>query len=318
MHNEGSTEPVISVVGAGNIGTSWAIAFTSAGYFVRLHDNDNKRLQSAREEFFDRVTDLKRFDLIDESPSQVIDRLSTESDIETAISGAEHIQECIPETIDKKHDIFCLLADLAPRNVTIASSSSFLFASKFCSQVKYPERCLVIHPGNPPYLLRIAEVVPAPFTSSVVVDQAILLMQNIGIRPILVRKEIDGFIFNRLQGALLTEAYALVEDGVASADEIDAIVRDGLGFRWSVIGPFETVDLNTRGGIGVHAEKMGPAYQRIASQRGTNLSWTPELVSQVETERRAILPLAQWSERVQWRDRALMALSTARKNAMKD
>ena len=107
METQSSTKPIVSVVGAGSIGTSWAIAFTIAGYFVRLHDNDNKRLQLAREEVLDRVTDLKAFDLIDESPDQVIDRLSTEMDIEIAITGAEHIQECIPETIDKKIQIFC-------------------------------------------------------------------------------------------------------------------------------------------------------------------------------------------------------------------
>ena len=313
METQSSTKPIVSVVGAGSIGTSWAIAFTIAGYFVRLHDNDNKRLQLAREEVLDRVTDLKAFDLIDESPDQVIDRLSTEMDIEIAITGAEHIQECIPETIDKKIQIFCLLARLTPSDVVIASSSSFLSASKFCTEVRNPERCLVIHPGNPPYLLRIAEVVPASFTSASVVQRAIDLMENIGIRPVIVRKEIDGFIFNRLQGALLTEAYALVEDGIASSEEIDAIVRDGLGFRWSVTGPFETVDLNTRGGIGVHAQKMGPAYQRITGQRGTNYAWSPQVVSQVETERREILPIEQWSERVRWRDRTLMALSSARK-----
>ena len=115
-------------------------------------------------------------------------------------------------------------------------------------------------------------------------------------------------MFNRLQGALLREAYCLVRDGVASVADIDAVVRSGLGPRWSVIGPFETVDLNTRGGIASHAEKMGPAYARMGAERGQNDPWTPELVAKVAAERREILPLEAWEARVMWRDRQLMAL----------
>ena len=143
-------------------------------------------------------------------------------------------------------------------------------------------------------------------------------MEKLGLEAVVVRKEIDGFVFNRLQGALLNEAYALVEDGVASSDEIDAVVRDGLGLRWSVIGPFETVDLNTRGGISAHAQKMGPAYKRIAASRGINLSWPEQLVSKVTSERRANLPLEQWPERVRWRDRMLMGLVAARQKVTRN
>ena len=98
-------------------------------------------------------------------------------------------------------------------------------------------------------------------------------------------------MFNRLQGALLREAYCLVRDGVATVADIDRLVRDGLGLRWSVIGPFETVDLNTRGGIAAHAEKMGPAYARMGAERGQHDPWTPELVAEVAAARRAELPL---------------------------
>jgi 3-hydroxyacyl-CoA dehydrogenase len=130
-----------------------------------------------------------------------------------------------------------------------------------------------------------------------------------------VKREVEGFVFNRLQGALLREAYCLVRDGVASVEDIDRVVRDGLGRRWTHIGPFETADLNTRGGIVSHAEKMGPSYARMGAERGMNEPWTPELVAQVERERRAVLPINAWEERVAWRDRALMAALTARRDA---
>ncbi len=105
--------------------------------------------------------------------------------------------------------------------------------------------------------------------------------------PVLVRREVEGFVFNRLQGALLREAYCLVRDGVASAADVDRVVRDGLGRRWAVLGPFETAELNTRGGIEAHAEKLGPAYARMGAERGQHDAWTPELVAQVARELRA-------------------------------
>jgi 3-hydroxyacyl-CoA dehydrogenase len=112
---------------------------------------------------------------------------------------------------------------------------------------------------------------------------------------------------------LLREAYCLVRDGVASAADIDRLVRDGLGLRWSVIGPFETVDLNTRGGIAAHAQRMGPAYLRMGQERGQNDPWSEDLVAHVTAEQRAALPLGGWEERVGWRDRALMALLRCRR-----
>jgi L-gulonate 3-dehydrogenase len=120
-----------------------------------------------------------------------------------------------------------------------------------------------------------------------------------------VRKEIEGFVFNRLQGALLREAYCLVRDGVADVDDVDRVVREGLGRRWAVIGPFETADLNTRGGIAEHAKRLGPAYARMGAERGQDDPWTPELVARVTEERRRLLPLEQWEERVAWRDRRM-------------
>ena len=132
--------------------------------------------------------------------------------------------------------------------------------------------------------------------------------------PVVIRHEVEGFVFNRLQGALLREAYCLVRDGVAGVDDVDRVVRDGLGRRWAVIGPFETADLNTRGGIEAHAEKLGPAYARMGAERGQHDTWTPELVARVAEELHARLPPSQWEARVAWRDEALIALERARRD----
>jgi len=157
------------------------------------------------------------------------------------------------------------------------------------------------------------EIVPASYTHAAAVERAAALFAGAGMRPIRVEKEIEGFVFNRLQGALLREAYCLVRDGVASVEDIDTVVRDGLGLRWSLIGPFETVDLNTRGGIASHAQKMGPAYERMGAERGQHDPWTPDLVERVAGQRRTALPLGQWEDRVAWRDRAMMDLVAYRR-----
>jgi ketosteroid isomerase-like protein len=171
----------------------------------------------------------------------------------------------------------------------------------------------VAHPGNPPYHLPIVELVPAPFTSAQATERAAETLEAAGMVVVRVKAELEGFVFNRLQGALLREAYCLVRDGVAGVEDVDRVVRDGLGRRWSVTGPFETVDLNTRGGIEVHASRLGPAYQRMGAERGQSDPWTPELVERVTSERRRVLPLEAWEDRVLWRDRMLMRVERARR-----
>ena len=302
-------------MGAGSIGTGWAIAFASAGLPVRLYDTEAGRLAGALAEVRARLQDLASFELLAEPVATVVVRIAPVNDLTAAVAGATHVQECVPERLELKRDLFAILDELAPPGCPLASSSSFIPASRIAAGLRGQERCLVVHPGNPPYLLRVAEVVPAPFTSPAVVDRVERLLASAGLATVRVGKEVEGFVFNRLQGAVLREAYRLVRDGVATVAEIDQVVRDGLGLRWSVTGPFETADLNSRGGIAAHAATMGPAYARLGAERGEQDDpWAaPDLVAQVTAERRAALALAGWAERVAWRDRALMALLRSRR-----
>ena len=198
---------------------------------------------------------------------------------------------------------------LCGRATVLASSSSAITASAFASELAGRERCLVVHPGNPPFLLPIAEVVPAEFTDPALLPRIREFLEAVGMVPVLVRREVEGFVFNRLQGAILREAYCLVRDGVISVDDLDRVMREGPGLRWAFMGPFETMDLNTRGGIEVHAKRMGGVYARLGAERGQNDPWTEDLVAKVVAERRALLPLEQWNERGRWRDRRLMGLA---------
>ncbi|CAB3810578.1 3-hydroxyacyl-CoA dehydrogenase [Paraburkholderia fynbosensis] len=305
------------IVGGGSIGIAFAVVFARAGWRVRLFDPAAQRRELAPAEILQRLEALTRFGLLDEAANVVAARVEIVATLDAAAAQADLVQECAPEREEIKRELFAQLDRAAPAHAILASASSFLAASRFIdATLPGRGRCLVAHPGNPPYLIPVVEIVPAPFTDDNAVTRAIDLFTDAGLKPVRVAKEVEGFVFNRLQGALLREAYCLVRDGVASVDDIDTVVREALGLRWSVIGPFETADLNTRGGIASHAQKMGPSYARMGAERGQHDPWTPELVADVAAARRSALPLDQWEARVAWRDRALMKLAQYRKESV--
>jgi 3-hydroxyacyl-CoA dehydrogenase len=319
----GSARPRVAIAGAGSIGVAFAVLFASAGHPVRVWDAFPEAFERARADLRSRLGLLADFGLLTEDPSVVAERVSFDAELADAVGAAALVQECAPERVELKRELFAAIAAVAPADAILASSSSAITPSAILagldaaapgSNVLGPDvtglaaRLLVAHPGNPPYLLSVIELVPSPATDAAVLDRASALYRGAGLRPVLVRKEVEGFIFNRLQGAVLREAYALVRDGVATVDDVDEVVRSGLGRRWSFIGPFETVDLNTRGGLESHAEKMGPSYERMGAERGQHDPWTPELVATAVAERRALLPLDEWESRVRWRDEQLMRL----------
>jgi L-gulonate 3-dehydrogenase len=304
---------MIAVIGGGSIGVAFAIVFARAGRSVRLYEPEAERRAAIPDVLQARLADLDGFGLLGETPEQVAGRVSLTADLGEAVSDAAFVVEFAPERLELKQQLFAELDRLAPAEAVLASASSAIPASAFAAALTGRHRVLVTHPGNPPFLIPVIELVPAPFTDPKTLEAAAAILKSTGMEPITVRKEVEGFVFNRLQGALLREAYCLVRDGVVSVEEVDRVVRDGLGLRWSVIGPFETADLNTRGGIAAHAEKLGPAYARMGAERGQNDPWTPDLVAKVTAERRALLPLERWEARVAWRDRKLMALIRDRK-----
>jgi 3-hydroxyacyl-CoA dehydrogenase len=304
----------VAIIGAGSIGTAFAAVFAGAGRTVRLWDPDPERLRRAVQEAADGLAWLRECGLVEADTAAAAARIAPVDRLDDAVRDAAHVQECAPEDVALKTELFAALDAAAPPDAVLASSSSFLPASAFASGLPGRARTMVVHPGNPPTLLRVAEIVPAPFTDPGCVARTRALLDACGLSTIVVRKEVEGFVFNRLQGALLREAWALVADGVAEPDEIDRIVRDGLGLRWAVIGPFETSDLNTRGGIAAHAARMLPAYARMGAERGMKATpWTPEVVEKVVADRRSRLPLRNWADRVAWRDRILALILAARR-----
>jgi L-gulonate 3-dehydrogenase len=303
----------ITIFGIGAIGTAWAVVFASAGFQVTLYDPERERLRQGSADIGERLLDLASHSLLEESVDVIKSRIACESDVVQALQSADYVQECGPEDIQVKQQIFETFAIHCPSTTILASSSSAIAISKIAADNSARARCLVVHPGNPPYLLRVAEIVPAPFTDAATVTAVQELFKAIGIIPVSLKREVEGFVFNRLQGALLREAYCLVRDGIVSPTELDQMVQHGLGLRWSVIGPFETVELNTRGGIQAHALRMGPAYARMGKERGQNDPWTPDMVQTVADDLVARSAGESWEDRVAKRDRRLMAMYGAQK-----
>ncbi|MYB43335.1 MAG: 3-hydroxyacyl-CoA dehydrogenase [Acidimicrobiia bacterium] len=302
----------VAVAGGGQIGAGWAIVFARAGFDVAVYEPAASRRRDAPGEIEIRLGDLAEHGLLEEPPAAIRARIAMESDLEEAVRNAVHVQECAPERLDVKVALFRALDGLADPGTTLGSSSSAMTISQIAAELPHRSRCLLAHPGNPPYLIRVVELAPAPFTAPETVDSVRDLFSRAGMVPITVRQEVDCLVFNRLQGALLREALCLVRDGVVTPEDLELVLTEGLGLRWSVIGPFTTADLNTRGGIRAHAEGVGAAYARLAVERGDDNPWESDVVKRVAEDLEFRFPESGREDRVLWRDRALMRLQADR------
>jgi len=307
----------VAIIGSGFIGRAWSITFARAGHAVTLWDEDRSAPAKALDFIAAAMPDLAANDLIGgAAPDALMRRFRVEENLASALGDADHVQENTPERLDVKKAVFKELDRHAPANAVIASSSSSILPSRFTEQLPGRHRCLVIHPINPPYLVPAAEVVPAPWTSQETVDKASAFLIAAGQAPIVMNRELDGFIMNRMQGALLDEAFRLVADGYATVDDIDIGIREGLALRWSFMGPFETIDLNAPGGVRDYVERYHGIYKAMHAQHRTD--WTGPVLDEIERTRRAKLPAERLGERQMWRDRRLMALAAHKRRAGDD
>ena len=305
----------VAIVGAGLVGAGWALVFARAGLMVRIYDANPATSKACIPLIEQQVADLIEFGLLTESAQFIIARLKVCETLAEAVDGAIYVQESILERTEVKRALMLALEDVAGPDLVIGSSSSGIPASAFASGLKLSSRVIVAHPVNPPYLVPVVEIVPSPDTSPAVTEFTASLMAAVGQSVVHVRREVEGFVLNRLQAVLLREAWALVEDGVATCEDIDKTIRDGLGWRWSFMGPFETIDLNAAGGVADYAQRLGPLYRRIADSRSHQDEWSPALIQAVEGQRREYLAQDELESRREWRDRALMAFSAQRRTS---
>ncbi len=306
----------IAIVGTGFIGRAWAISFARAGHEIALWDAVAAAPAAALAYVDELLPDLSRFDLLNGStPAEVHGRMHVVATLQQALDGAEHVQENTPEDLAVKRAIFAQLDAAAAPNAILASSTSAILPSKFTEALGGRARCLIVHPINPPYLIPAAEVVPAPWTDPAAVERTAALLRAAGHAPIVMKREIDGFVMNRMQGALLEEAFRLVAEGYASAEDVDIGIREGLALRWSFMGPFETIDLNAPAGVRDYAERYQSIYAAIFPTVQWRADWTGPVLDTIEAERRVALPADRLGERQAWRDRRLMALAAHKRRA---
>ena len=297
-----------AVIGAGLIGRSWAIVFARAGFDVTLWDPAPRAVPDGIGFIADRLPELRAAGLLAEPPETVLARIRPAASLADAVRDAEYVQENGPERVPEKQALFAELDRAAPPGAVLASSTSGIPASAFTEGLPGRARCLVAHPVNPPYLIPLVELCPAPWTDPATVARARDLMTRAGQTPVTVAKEVAGFVLNRLQVALVAEAFRLVAGGVITPAELDATVKHGLGLRWSFMGPFETIDLNAPGGLADYCARYGALYAQL-QQEMVPMAWTPALIEKLHADRRAALPEAEVPARHEWRDRRLMALA---------
>jgi L-gulonate 3-dehydrogenase len=308
--------PTVALAGVGLIGRAWANVFSRAGWDVRLWDPDPKALAAAPGLIAQSLEDVARHGLA-KDPAGAAKRVKVAASLEDAVKGAELVQESGPERVEVKIELFQLLDRAASADAVIASSTSAIVASRFTEKLAGRHRCLVGHPVNPPHVVPVVEISGAAWTSPETVARARAIYEAAGQVPIVVKREIDGFIINRLQAVLLSEAMRLVGEDYVSAEDLDKTIRDGLGLRWAFMGPFETIELNAPGGISDYCARFGSAWAELASKPVTPELWGRENVSRAVASWGRSPSTQQILDKQRWRDDRLAALVAHKKSQPK-
>ncbi|XP_075993954.1 lambda-crystallin homolog [Genypterus blacodes] len=303
----------ITVIGSGLIGRSWAMVFVSGGYRVKIYDNQPGQSASAVTEIRKQMEELEGAHMLRGhlNASQQLALLSSYDELAQALDGAFFIQECVFENLEVKQSLFQALEGLVGDDVILSSSTSCLVPSNVFSGVQRRSRCLVSHPVNPPYFVKLVELVPHPDTTAAVMDAAHDLMSQVGQVPVRLNREIDGFAVNRVQAAIIAESWRLVQDGVISVKDIDLVMSAGLGMRYAFIGPMETVHLNAPEGVEDYMRRYAGGLTRLLASFGPVPDFCGEASKKIVDELCELIPNDQQTltARKERRDQLLMALS---------
>jgi carnitine 3-dehydrogenase len=295
----------IAIVGTGVIGASWAAYFLARGFEVAASDpadGAEKRLRTLVDEFWPA---LERRGLAEGASRS---RLRFDPDIMRAVEGCAFIQENGPERVDVKRDLLAKISAAIPSDSLIATSSSGILISDIQDAAAVPERVLLGHPFNPPHLIPLVEVVGGRLTSQDAIERALAFYGSIGKKPIHIRREVKGHVANRLQAALWREAFYLVEQGIASVEDVDTAIAHGPGLRWALLGPFLNLHLSGgTGGIAHVLEHLGPPIESWWRDLG-NVTLNEELNAAIARGVAEELGGADVAHLTRQRDDALLAL----------
>lgn len=313
-----SSNRTITVIGSGLIGRSWAMVFASGGYSVKIYDNQPGQAAKAIIEIRKQLEELEAAHMLrgELNATQQMALFSHYDDLAQALEGAFFVQECVFEQLEVKQSVFQDIERLAGKDVILSSSTSCLVPSNVFAKVQNKSRCIVSHPVNPPYYVKLVELVPHPETASSVMDTTHALMTEVGQAPVRLKKEIDGFALNRVQAAIIAESWRLVQDGIISVKDIDLVMSEGLGMRYAFIGPMETIHLNAPEGLEDYMKRYGEGIQRVLTSFGPVPEFCSEGAKTIVNEMCELIPSDQQhlSARKERRDQLLMKLAKLKKD----
>ena len=307
MTSAGEGQLRVACVGAGNIGRSWAIAYAMGGAQVRLFDISAAALERAMSSIAAAISDMGAAGSV-EGLESVLGRIRVVASLAEAIDGVSHIQESVIDDPEVKKQVFRELDAAAAPRVTIGSSSGELEVSRFTAGLAGTGRCLLVHPVNPPHILRAVEICPTPWTEPWAVEACTRLIESIGMVPISLSREISGYVINRLQYALINEALHLVGEGYCEPKDIDAAMRHGLGPRWAFLGPFETGHLNATNGYLEYMTADEAGARRLTSGIEPGYPWDRALIARIHSYLEQSMAVADMAHNQARRDRTLLEL----------
>jgi L-gulonate 3-dehydrogenase len=308
----------IGIIGSGLIGRSWAMIFAAAGYNAYLYDIEPKQIETALLDIEQQLKTLEKDNLLRGklNAKEQFALIKGTTNLKEAVRDATIVQECVPEVLDLKRKVWKQVDDVVSASTILSSSTSTFMPSLFSDHLKNKKNIIVSHPVNPPYYVPVIEVVPAPWTDPEIAKKTRAIWEEVGQSPVSLTREVPGFIINRLQYALLNEAWNLVTEGILDVKDTDKVMSEGLGMRYAFLGTLETTHLNDHG-----FENYCKRYADTIYSVSKDFKLTPKFVGphvlEIAKQLEADVPLDKLQERRNWRDLALTKLSQLKKEMNK-
>jgi len=275
-------EPVkrITLIGGGLMGHGIGQEFACHGLSVSIFDDDPATRETVLERIETNLVFIAKNNYLtcDKKIETILDAVQIHDTLETAVENADVVIEAVSENLPLKKDLFKHLDRMCPRNVILASNSSSFTPSQYAEEARYPGRILGTHYFNPPYLIPLVEVVNGKKTTKETLNAMIALLKKVGKKVVVVKKEAPGFIANRIQIALFREAFNVVEQGIATPEEVDMAIKNSFGRRLGVMGPFEQCDI-------IGADLKLSIYNALVPEISSDTDSSRLLLRQVETGR---------------------------------